>query len=68
MKHDLYEAKGSYFESTVFGEEEFTLTEIWNTCIIPAHSISSLLCLSVPQKLPLLVLVKLSRRTLEIYF
>jgi len=28
MKDDLYEAKGSYFESTVFGEEEFILTEV----------------------------------------
>jgi hypothetical protein len=25
MKDDLYEVKGSYFESTVFGGEEFIL-------------------------------------------
>ena len=58
MKDDLYEAKGSYFESTVFEEEEFILTEIWNICIGPVHSVLSLLQLSVLQKRPLLVLCK----------
>jgi len=50
--------KAVYFESTVFGEEEFILTEVWNICITPVHSILSLLHLSVLQKRPLLVLCK----------
>jgi hypothetical protein len=58
MKDDLYEAKGSYFESTVSGEEGFILAEVWNVRITPVRSILSLLHLNVMQKRPLLVLCK----------
>jgi hypothetical protein len=35
MKDDLHEAKGSYFESTVFEREEFIVTKLGNICVAP---------------------------------